>query len=119
MPRDYKNLKVFHVVDELVVSIYEATAGFPKAEMFGLTSQIRRAAVSVPANIVEGAARHTDGEFAHFLNVAYGSLAEVRYLLDLALRLGFLEADAHAPLASKADEASRMLNGLMKSVRGA
>ena len=119
MPRDYKNLKVFHVVDELVVSVYEATATFPKAEMFGLTSQLRRAAVSVPANIVEGAARHTDGEFAHFLNIAYGSLAEVRYFLDLALRLGFLEADVHAPLAAKADEASRMLNGLMKSVRGA
>ena len=118
MPRDYRNLKVFHVVDDLVVSIYEATRSFPKAEMFGLTSQLRRAAVSVPANIVEGAARHSDGEFVHFLNIAYGSLAEVRYFLDLALRLGFLEVDVQAPLAAKADEASRMLNGLMKSVRG-
>jgi len=119
MPRDYKNLKVFHVVDALVVSVYEATASFPKAEMCGLTSQLRRGAVSVPANIVEGAARHTDGEFAHFLNIAYGSFAEVRYFLDLALRLGFLEADVHTLLAAKADEPSRMLNGLMKSVRGA
>lgn len=119
MPRDYKNLKVFHTVDDLVVRVYEATVAFPKAEMFGLTSQMRRAAVSVPASIVEGASRHTDAEFAHFLNIAYGSLAEVRYYLDLAVRLGFLEAEAQAPLAAQADEASRMLNGLMKSVRSA
>ena len=117
MPRDYKKLKVFHVADELVVRIYEATRSFPSDERFGLTSQIRRAAVSVPANIVEGAARHTDKDFANFLSIAYGSLAEVRYYIDLANRLGFLERSAAEPLAAQADEASRMLNGLMKSVR--
>ena len=117
MSRDYKKLKVFHAVDDLVVAVYGATAAFPREERFGLTSQMRRAAVSVPANIVEGAARYSDGEFAHFLNIAYGSLAELRYFLHLSKRLGFLDEDAHAPIAAQADEASRMLNGLMKSVR--
>ena len=117
MPRDYKNLKVFHAVDQLVVRVYEATRSFPREEIFGLTSQMRRAAVSVPANIVEGAARHTDAEFAHFLNISYGSLAESRYFIDLSKRLGYLAPEALASLAADADEASRMLNGLMKSVR--
>ncbi len=117
MPRDYKKLKVFHTVDDLVVRVYEATGHFPKGELFGLTSQMRRAAVSVPANIVEGTARHTDPEFVHFLNIAYGSLAELRYYFDLSKKLGFLSEETHSPLAAKADEASRMLNGLMKTVR--
>ncbi len=118
MSRDYKNLKVFQVADDIVVRVYEVTASFPREEQFGLTSQMRRAAVSVTANIVEGAARHTDSEFAHFLNMSYGSLAELRYFLDLSKRLGFLAEQAHGPLAQQADEASRMLNGLMKTVRG-
>jgi four helix bundle protein len=115
--RDYKKLKVFRVIDDLVVNIYKATASFPKSELFGLTSQMRRAAVSVPANIVEGAARRTDSEFANFLNISYGSLAELRYFIDLSLRLEYFDTPTHDHLAEKADEASRMLNGLMKSVR--
>ena len=105
------------LVDELVEGIYRATASFPKEEMFGLVSQMRRAAVSVPANIVEGAARRTDADFGNFLNIAYGSLAELRYFIDLSKRLGYFNEETHSHLADQADEGSRMLNGLMKSVR--
>ena len=101
----------------MVVAVYKATATFPREEQYGLTSQLRRAAVSVAANIVEGAARHTDSEFVHFLNIAYGSLAETGYYIDLAHRLEFLHHAAHTALVPMYEETSRMLNGLMRSVR--
>jgi len=72
---------------------------------------------AVPANIVEGSARHTEKEFLNFLNIAYGSLAEVGYFIDLSLRLGFLGREEHAELKGSQEETSRMLNGLMRSLR--
>jgi four helix bundle protein len=118
VPRDYRKLKVFHIVDDLVLAVYETTKTFPNEERFGLTAQMRRAAVSVPANIVEGAARQGEREFLQFLNQAYGSLAELGYFFDLSMRLGYLPTETHAELKPRYEEASRMLNGLMRSIRG-
>jgi len=81
--RDHRKLKAFALADKLVEEVYKRTSTFPKSETYGLLSQIRRAAVSVPTNIVEGCARKTHAEYAHFINQAFGSLREVGYLLDL------------------------------------
>ncbi|MGH7180999.1 MAG: four helix bundle protein, partial [Nitrospiraceae bacterium] len=82
--RDHTRLRAFELADEVVLLVYQATAGFPKDELFGLTSQIRRAAVSVSSNIVEGCARDSEAEYLRFLNIAFGSLRELHYQLDLA-----------------------------------
>jgi len=76
MARDYRKLRVFAMADDLVVKVYRATGSFPREERYGLTSQMRRAAVPVPANIVEGSYRRSEAEYRHFLNIALGSLAE-------------------------------------------
>jgi four helix bundle protein len=90
MSRDHSKLKVFGIADDLVVAVYRATTTFPKEERYGLVSQLRRAATSVPTNIVEGCARRTTREYVHFLETALASGSELRYLLDLSHRLGFL-----------------------------
>ena len=84
MSRDHRKLRAFELVDGLVIEIYKATARFPREEQFGLTSQIRRAAVSSAANIVEGCAREGEKEYLHFLSIAFGSLREVGYFLNLS-----------------------------------
>lgn len=85
----YKNLIIFQRTDDLAYQIYKITKDFPKEELYGLTSQIRRSAVSIPANIVEGHARKSKKEFKHFINIALGSLAETRYFFDFSKRLGY------------------------------
>ena len=90
--RDHTRLLAFELADEVAVLIYRATRRFPKEEMYGLTSQMRRAAVSVPSNIVEGCARETQAEYLRFLEVAFASLRELHYQLNLAGRLGYSAA---------------------------
>ena len=90
---NYKDLIVFRKADELAFQIYKATEVFPKAEIFGLTSQIRRAALSIPTNIVEGYARKSKKELAQFVNIALGSHAEAEYLFGFSKRLGYYKSD--------------------------
>lgn len=97
---------------DFVVAIYKATDGFPKEEKFGLTSQLRRAAVSIPANIAEGAGRKFSKEFAHFLSNAQGSASEVETELLIARRLGFMDESNYSFLHASLDEIGRMITGL-------
>ena len=92
----HRDLTAWREAMDLVELVYQATADFPKAELFGLTSQIRRSAVSVPSNIAEGSARNSPRELLHFLGISCGSLAELETQLELAARLGYLAADADA-----------------------
>ncbi len=86
---DHTKLRAFELADEVAILVYRVTAGFPKGELFGLTSQLRRAAVSVPSYIVEGCARNSEADYLRFLNIAFGSLRELHYQLNLSKRLGF------------------------------
>ncbi len=115
--RDYHKLRAFELADQLALAIYKCTKSFPKEEIFGLTSQIRRAAVSAPSNIVEGCAKSSQADYARFLEIAYGSVCEVEYQLSLAERLGFLESQSAKETTSLANETGRVLNGLLRSLK--
>jgi four helix bundle protein len=91
MPRDFKNIKAWQYADDLAVLVYSITKSFPKEELYGITSQLRRSVVSVPTNIAEGASREHKKEYLHFLFIARGSIAEVEYLLHLSRRVGYLK----------------------------
>lgn len=115
--RPHENLDVWKKSIDFVVAIYKATDRFPKEEKFGLTSQLRRAAVSIPANIAEGAGRRSDREFAHFLSNSQGSASEVDTELLIANRLELLLNDDFGELRSSLDEIGRMLTGLSQHVQ--
>lgn len=93
--RDHTKLQAFELADEVAIIIYQVTRDFPKEELYGLTSQMRRAAVSVPSNIVEGCARESQNEYLRFLEIAFGSLRELHYQFSLAKRLGYLTLQRH------------------------
>jgi four helix bundle protein len=115
--RDHSKLKAFELADALALLVYKETVGFPREEQFGLTSQMRRAAVSVPSNIVEGCARSSESEYLHFLDIAYGSLRELEYQISLAHRLGYMEGEGCEALRSSCEEACKVLAGLIRSYR--
>src|SRR5438270_6248866 len=100
-----------------VVEVYRATASFPPDERFGLTSQLRRSAVSIPSNIAEGHGRESTREFLNFLSIAYGSLNEAQTQIMIAEKLGFLEKDKTANLLDLAAEVAKLTNGLCKSLK--
>ena len=112
MVRSYRELQVWQDAMALVVQVYEVTKGFPKEELYGLTSQLRRAAVSVPSNIAEGQGRNTTKEFRNHLSIAYGSLQEVETQLEIAHRLQYLSQDQLQQLLELTSKVARMINGL-------
>ena len=114
--RDYTKIIAWQLADDLTVAVYEATRTFPKEEMYALTNQVRRAAYSVPANITEGASRDSKRDYLHFLYIARGSLNEERYFIHLAARLGYVDDDTKERLNAQAEEVSRTLTGLIRSV---
>ena len=115
--QDFRDLKVWQKAHEAVLQIYRATQSFPDTERYGLTSQIRRAAVSVPANIAEGSVRSSDADFARFLHIAIGSASEVDYYLLLARYLGHLPATSYETADQQLQEITRMLNGLLARLK--
>ena len=115
--RDHIKLRAFELADQLAVSTYKATASFPREELFGMTSQLRRAAISIASNIVEGCARYSELEYIHFLEIAYGSSRELEYQIGLSHRLGFLDASSHTELQRVATETAKVLNGLLRALR--
>jgi four helix bundle protein len=115
--KDFRQLKVWEKLHQLALAIYKATKEFPKEELYGLTSQIRRASMSIPTNIVEGCGRNTDKEFARFLQIAMGSASEAEYQLILARDLGFLPNDSYERLHNEVEEVKRMLASLLKTLR--
>ena len=117
MSRDHRKLQAFQRADALVKQVYLATAGFPASERYGLSSQIRRAAVSVPTNIVEGCGRESEGDYLRFLDIAFASCRELSYLIDLSHQLGFLDERAGAGLTEEADHTAATLSALRKSLR--
>ena len=114
----YRDLLVWQKSMALAKDIYKITSGFPAEEKFGLTSQMRRAAVSVPSNIAEGQARNTTGEFVQFISYAEGSLAELDTQLTLAVELTFLPVEKSGLGLDSIAELRRMLNGLRRSITG-
>ncbi|MGD8758022.1 MAG: four helix bundle protein [Deltaproteobacteria bacterium] len=115
--RDHTKLRAFEQGDEVAVLIYRVTAGFPREESCGLTSQMRRAAVSVPSNIVEGCARDSEADYLRFLHIAFGSLRELHYQVSLSKRLGFLRNQDSALIEPKIVETEKVLNGLIRALR--
>ncbi|HEV8261273.1 MAG TPA: four helix bundle protein [Burkholderiales bacterium] len=113
MKRNHRSLKAWQKAIELVERVYGETREFPKEELFGLTSQMRRAAVSVPANIAEGAARSGTKELVRFLSIAEASLSELDTHVEIARRLGYLKNDLHAEI----DAVAALLMGLSASLK--
>lgn len=126
MARDHRRLRVFQEAHELTIAIYQETRNFPREEWFGRRAQLRRAAVSIPSNIVEGSARRSIREYVNFLNISRASAGEVAYLVALASELGYLSPTASQLLQQRCDQLIpqlelliQKLERLMKSERPA
>ena len=113
----FKQLKVWQRSHQLTLAVYQATASFPKHELYGLTSQVRRSRSSIPANISEGCGRDSGADLARFLQMAMGSASEMEYHLLLASELGFLTPKEYQRLAGELIEIKRMLTALIRKVR--
>ncbi|MBN2109004.1 MAG: four helix bundle protein [Deltaproteobacteria bacterium] len=115
--RDHTKLRAYQLADELAVQVYDATTAFPKSEIYGLTSQMRRAAVSVPSNIVEGCARESQVEYVRFLEIAFGPLRELHYQFSLSKRLGYFNGAGLVQFEADIIEAEKVLGALVRSMR--
>jgi four helix bundle protein len=114
--KSYRDLIVWQKSMTLVTRVYELTRQFPKEEMYGLTAQIRRSAVSIPSNIAEGHGRSSTGDFVRFLSIATGSLYELETQIQIAANLSFLSANAHSKLDAASREIERMLSSLVRKL---
>ena len=115
--QDFRKLQVWKKSHNLTLRIYRLTSEFPREEMYGLTSQIRRACASIPTNIAEGCGRESSADFARFLQISIGSASETEYLILLAHDLKYLTADQHAELMDTTIRVKKMLTALVKNVR--
>jgi four helix bundle protein len=115
--RDFRNLQVWEKAHQLTLAVYKATAAFPQTELYGLTSQIRRASTSIPANIAEGCGRDTEAELRRFMHIATGSASELEYHLLLAHDLGFLPSAIYTDLHTSVTEIKRMLTSFTKKLK--
>lgn len=117
MARDPRKLRVFKLADDLVPDVYELTRKLPPEEKYGLMSQIRRASISVPTNIVEGCARSNEGDYLRFMTIANGSAYEAGYLLGLCVRLDFLDEKETAALVRRFGHVAASLTALIESIK--
>lgn len=115
--RDHTKLQAFQLADASALLIYKLTKEFPKEELYGLTSQMRRAAVSIPSNIVEGCSRETENEYLRFLEIAFGSLRELHYQLSLAERLGYTKKAMFSECNESLIRTGKVLSALIRSIR--
>ena len=115
--RDHMKLRAFELADEVAILVYRVTQEFPREESYGITSQMRRAAVSVASNIVEGCARESQTENLRFLEIAFGSLRELHYQFGLAVRLGYVNKQDASSGDRKMNEAEKVLGSLVRSIR--
>ena len=115
--QNFKNLDVWRKSHELTLKVYESTSQFPREEMYGLTSQIRRACASIPTNIAEGSGRESPADFARFLQIAVGSASETEYLILLAHELKYITAAQYTELMGATVQVKRMLIALLKRIR--
>jgi len=113
--RDHTKYKAFQLADALVISVYLMTKSFPREEIYGLTSQMRRAAISIPSNIVEGCGRETEKEFVRFLEIAFSSLRELKYQVTIAQRIGYLQDSRN--IDQELIEAEKVMASLIKSIK--
>jgi len=115
--RDHRKLKAFDLADQVALETYRLTKSFPKEEVYGLVSQMRRAAVSISSNIVEGCARDSLAEYLRFLDISFGSARELVYQAGLAERLGYFVKEEGSAFLGKLDECEKVLAALIRSVR--
>ena len=115
--KNYRELHVWQKAHQLVLDVYAVTRDFLANELYGLVSQMRRCAVSIPSNIAEGCGRNGDAELARFCDIASGSASELDYQLTLARDLNYIHEDVHQRLAGQLSEARRMLTGFLQAVR--
>jgi len=115
--KDFRNLKVWEKADQLTLKIYKVTEEFPREELYGLTSQIRRACVSIPTNIAEGCVRSSDADFSRFLYIALGSTSELEYLMMLAKDLNFIKSELNTELNNEINEIKKMLISMIQKLK--
>ena len=114
--QDFKNIEVWKKAHKLVIDIYQNTVSFPSSELYGITSQIRRASVSTPTNIAEGSAKGSNADFCRYLQIAFGSASEVEYLLLLSFELKYINEE-YTVLLNQIIEVKKMLSGFIKKLK--
>ena len=116
--KDFRSLKVWEKAHSLTLAIYKSTEQFPKQELYSLTNQVQRAAVSIPANIAEGCGKDSDAELKRYFSIAMGSSSELEYLLLLARDLGYLQPNIYQSMQSDLVETRKMLNAFIQKLKG-
>jgi four helix bundle protein len=115
--KDFRNLKVWEKAHQFTLKIYKVTEDFPREELYGLTSQIRRACVSIPTNIAEGCVRSPDADFSRFLYIAVGSTSELEYLILLSMDLKIIKNELHLELNNEINEIKKMLSSMIQKLK--